>query len=258
MLELHQALPASVIPLKLKTCSLNEETVWQAFGCPGEDGYWSRGTFRPPDFRYRRQLIPNSEDPPVQKGFSGTPVFLDAQGDEFVGMVVAIYPQHQNRAAFMLPIEILTKAVRQADVNALAAYLESAGMPWQRILDIYRQCLPKTGWEEATPDNLRDLLLDLAENVPDIDDSTGRYVSALSLFVAGLIVSQDLNTEPKTQLRRWLQLKVDDVPGGFWTLCGNDVILEGGRVQRLRCLVHLEQSQKDDLKKFRVKAWFNS
>ena len=160
---------------------------WQAFGCPGEDGYWSKGTFRSPDFRNRRQMIPNLGDPPVQKGFSGGPVFLDEQDLVTVGMVVAIYPQHQNRSAFMLPTDMLKNAIGIADTVVLSEYLSSARqIIWSTIKQVYQKCLPEI-WDPKEPEKLVDILHDLAQNVPDAEDGNGQVYSGLSWFIAGTI-----------------------------------------------------------------------
>jgi V8-like Glu-specific endopeptidase len=155
LLKLNEPLPNYSILTKLNSSA--QSSSWQVFGFATDAGYWSKGTFRPPNIFGWVQMNPNDGEDRILEGFSGSPVWHENNAD-VIGMVVAIVPKMGHRATFMIPSEFLRPALNYADAATLLDYLDASSdklLPTMRT--VYHKCLPDL-WEQPEPENLADIL----------------------------------------------------------------------------------------------------
>src|SRR5205814_5112045 len=102
--------PAGAQPLPM----VWSENLWDhpfgTFGFPErlDQGGYSSGVLRGPNATGRVQMIFNQSDLPVEKGFSGAPVW-DFRLEGAVGMVALGYKTESLAVAFMIPTRILVE-----------------------------------------------------------------------------------------------------------------------------------------------------
>ncbi len=116
-LELIDALPSNVQPVKL----IEADDLWEhpfgTFGFPidHDDGIWASGVLRGRQatgwIQIEAEKVPGYS---VAIGFSGAPVW-DQQLNGVIGMVVAAETQHETKAAFVIPTDILVENWPQRD-----------------------------------------------------------------------------------------------------------------------------------------------
>ena len=190
------------IPEGIGIVSLIKSTsLWKhpfgTFGFPQghNSGVWASGELQGPrgDDGWVQIEAVRAEGYPVLPGFSGSPVWDEAEGG-IVGMTVAAEKKRtEARTAFMIPTEILANAIEALSlIEILSGTARSIEQP---IKAAFKACCPK-GWTGPMPESLAAIVVELQE-MPPGDNPFSRILQ----FVARLATAV---SEISQQLEDWV------------------------------------------------------
>lgn len=213
VLRIATPLPEAIGPVRLAADSGVWDTRIRMFGFPKgiDNGIWVTGVLRDRvgSGRVQMDAIAAEGGRSVEKGFSGAPIWDEAQ-DAVVGMAIAAEKRRDTvTAAFMTPQATLTKyALAPLERQQLLALLQPVSAELKNsIKTVYNRLCP-AGWRpgQSSPVEVTAIVGDLA----DMPEQANH--EPINLFVAALLVSDLLEDDRKQGLRQWLAARGIHVP----------------------------------------------
>ncbi|MEM1240394.1 MAG: trypsin-like peptidase domain-containing protein [Cyanobacteria bacterium P01_H01_bin.26] len=207
VLRLPEKPPGSAKFASVGSSSSHWEHPLAIFGFPqGHDrGIWATGIFRGPNDQGWIQFDSlMSEDRPVEKGFSGAPIW-DKTLNAVVGMAVAAEKRRESvTSAFMIPRELLRKPLNYICQQTLLDILQDReAILLDSIQKGYGLCRSPNA---TTPvrQKVHDIVDDLANATAGAQQEEDKLVQFVAALVLELEAQQmEILAEPKELLHKW-------------------------------------------------------
>lgn len=229
---------------------------FETFGFPrnGDSGRWVNGVLSGPNARQWVQMEITSEFP-IERGFSGAPVW-DKDLGKVVGMLVAAESdQEETQVAYMIPLDVLSQALNElpsiALLNILVRYEASIS---DNLAVAYARACP-AGWTRVIPKILSKKLSDL-DDMP-LDQ---KGYSPMLKFVAALVsdcqISQ-LLPQVSQELREWAEKQTSEFPNMLERAKEVETANKESKNSYLMVVVDRSRSTNQQMgDRYTVKAWF--